>query len=80
MWVKSSMGCPQFLGHAGVVHDPLVSINFSLGSSLAAILTAHLICHEGYFWWMFLAHPSLPNNVIFHGFFLFCAIGGEGVF
>ena len=43
------VGCPQFLGHAGLGQDPLVSINFPVGISLEDSLTAHLRCREGYF-------------------------------
>ena len=49
MWMNSSVGCPQFLGHASVGYDPLVSITFPVGSSLIASLIAHMSCSEGYF-------------------------------
>ena len=71
----SSVGFPQLLGNSVVGHDPLVSINFPLGRSLVASLISRLICCKGDFWWIFLEHPSLPEDVISHGVFLFCAIG-----
>ena len=45
----SSVGFTQFLGHASMGHDTLVAIIFPVGSFLADILNAHLICHEGAF-------------------------------
>ena len=47
----SSARCPQYLGHAGDEHEPLITNNFPVWSSLAAILAAHMICLGGTFLW-----------------------------
>ena len=52
--MTSLVECPKLLGHDGMGQHPLVFINFTVGSSLADNLTAHLSCREGAFWWLFL--------------------------
>ena len=42
---------PQFLGHAGMCHDPLVTITFPLGGYMVDSLTSHMICREGGWGW-----------------------------
>ena len=78
MWVTSSQGCPQFLWHDGVGHDPLFVITCLVCSSLAASLVNHLCCCGGDFWWLLLSIPSLPVYEISCGGCLFCAIKIEG--
>ena len=45
----SSEGFQQSLGRYGEVHNPLLSIIFPVGSSLAEILAAHIIFLGGAF-------------------------------
>ena len=47
--MTSSVRCTQFLGHSGVVHDPIFDITFNIGGSLASSLIAHLSYCEGSF-------------------------------
>ena len=44
----SLAGCPQYLGHDGDDHEPLVDIHFPVGSSLADSISTHMSCLEGY--------------------------------
>ena len=37
-----SFACPHFLGQVGVVNDPRICINFSVGSSFSARHVAHI--------------------------------------
>ena len=59
MFGTSLAGFTRSLGHAGESHDPLVAIIFTVGSSLAASLAAHLSCLEGDF---FVASLRAPQS------------------
>ena len=78
--VTSLVGCPQYLVHSGVVHGPLVAINFPVSSYLDASLTARMSYLGGAFLWLYSACPNLLEDGMSHEVCLFCANGLEGFF
>ena len=73
MCVTYLVGCPQSLGHSSVVHDPLVAVTFTVGSSLTDSLADHLSSLGVAFLVAILERPNLLEDGMSHEVCIFCA-------